>query len=75
MSEQFGLLYALPSALQGAASVLDIGGTLEEYNPSENEEQADFHAIRSDWRAVGDDIRAAAKQYVEQQKREFMSDW
>ena len=73
MSEQFGLLYALPSALQGAASVLDIGGTLGEYNASETDEMADFHALRSDWRAVGDDIRAAARQYVDQHKREFMN--
>jgi len=73
VSEQFGLLYALPSALQGAASVLDIGGTLGEYNASETDEMADFHALRSDWRAVGDDIRAAARQYVDQHKREFMN--
>ena len=73
MSEQFGLLYALPSALQGAASVLDLGGTLEEYNTSESPEEADFYALRSDWRSVGDDIRLAAKEFVDQHKREFLN--
>lgn len=72
MSEQFGLLYAVPSALEGAASVLDIGNTLTDYNTSTTPDQADFHAIRSDWRAIGDDLRAAAARFVKDSQQQIL---
>lgn len=35
MNDQFGLLYATPSFLEGVARAIDIGDTLTEYNYSE----------------------------------------
>ena len=63
MNEQFGLLYAIPSFAEGVARALDIGDTLTEYNYSETEDVADARALRSDWRAVGDDMRQAVIQF------------
>ena len=53
------LLYAEPSFLEGIARVTDLGATLEEYNTSPSGELADFYAIRSDWRQVGEDLSEA----------------
>ena len=63
MNEQFGLLYAAPSFLEGLARSIDIGDTLTEYNTSESGAEADTRALRSDWKAVGDDLRQAIAQY------------
>jgi hypothetical protein len=54
-----GVLYAEPSFSEGVARALDIGGTLEEYNTSRSGDDADRNALRSDWRAVGEDLREA----------------
>ncbi len=63
MNEQFGLLYAAPSFLEGIARSVDIGDTLTEYNTSENGTAADLQALRSDWLAVGNDLREAISQF------------
>jgi hypothetical protein len=52
-------LFAEPSFAEGMARVLDLGGNLNEYNRSLTDKQADFWAIYADWRATGEDIRAA----------------
>ncbi|MCB1310261.1 MAG: hypothetical protein KDK30_18890 [Leptospiraceae bacterium] len=60
------MLFPVPSFLSGAASVLDLGATLEtfdRYNYSEGEGEADFCALRSDWQAVGDDLRNALEEH------------
>lgn len=59
MGRYSDLLYAQPSFLEGMARVTDLGGTLEEYNTSPSGELADMHAIRSDWRQVGEDLAEA----------------
>lgn len=56
-------LFVTPTFLLGAASVLDIGGTLIEYNTSKSELEADTKAIRSDWQMVGQDICKALIDY------------
>ena len=56
-------LFAEPSFWEGVARVLDLGATLQEYNTSETEQQADAKAIRDDWRAVGYDLRSSIKTY------------
>ncbi len=63
MNEQFGLLYAVPSFLEGIARSIDIGDTLTEYNDSQSGHLADTRALRSDWQAVGDDLRQAMAQF------------
>ena len=64
-------LYAMPSWISGAARVLDIGGTLNEYNFSENPAEADYLAIASDWAAVGLDLQAAIDSYKVQEGTEY----
>lgn len=53
------LLFARPSFLAGAARVLDVGGTLQEYNRSLTPEDADAIALYNDFRAIGLDLEAA----------------
>jgi len=55
-------LFARPSFLAGAASLMDFGNTLLAYNESVTPEQADYLATKCDWVAVGDDLRRAVKQ-------------
>jgi hypothetical protein len=54
---QTDFLYARPNFLSGFASVIDIGGTLIEYNNSRNEVEADLRALASDWIITGKDIQ------------------
>jgi len=54
-------LFARPSFCAGLAALFDFGNTLSVYNESPTIRQADYFAIKSDWIAVGDDIRYAIK--------------
>ncbi len=71
MNEHFGLLYATPSFLEGVARAIDIGDTLTDYNGSEDGAQADARALRSDWKAVGDDMRRASAQYRQEKSQQL----
>ena len=57
------ILFAQPSFLGGAASVLDFGDTLAEYNRSLTPEQADRIALRADARQVAADFYAAVGRF------------
>lgn len=57
-------LYALPSFWGGWARILDLTGTLTEYNRSVTPKQADFFALKSDWLVVGDDLCDAYEEVV-----------
>ena len=59
MTQMSDLLFARPSFLEGMARILDMGGTLTEFNRSPDGEAADSLAIASDWYAVGQDLRNA----------------
>jgi len=63
LNENFGLLFATPSFLEGFARVLDLGGTLTQYNTTSDPREADYLALRSDWRAIGDDFYTALGEY------------
>ena len=52
-------LFARPSFWAGIAALLDFGNTLSVYNESPTPRQADYFAMKSDWVAVGNDIRYA----------------
>jgi len=65
----FGKLFAEPSFFEGMARNLDIGNTLQVYNDSLTENEADIEALKNDWQAVGDDIRVSISQY--ERKQEF----
>ena len=59
-------LFARPSFLLGVASLLDFGNTLTEYNYAVTGEQADYLAVRADWYAIGDDLKAAIRELREE---------
>ena len=66
----FGKLFARPSFAEGAGRLLDMGATMQRYNTSKTEAQADIDAIRNDWRAVGEDFRVSINQYEQTQLSE-----
>ena len=57
-------MFANPSFLEGMARVLDLGGSLQEYNRSETDAMADALAMQEDWRMTGKDIKAAIDTYA-----------
>lgn len=59
----------MPSFLQGAAKLLDLGQTLTrwDYRWVESPQEADARALASDWLAVGDDLRNAIQTYEPKQ--------
>lgn len=59
MFRQSARLFALPSLVGGMSAVLDVGGTLREYNQNLSPEEADFASMQSDWHAVGGDLKYA----------------
>lgn len=67
MSNKSTFLFARPSFIEGMARVMDLGATMQIYNDSETEKEADLKALKNDWEAVGEDVVIAAKQY-EQKK-------
>lgn len=73
MSNYTDFLYARPSFLEGMARTLDFAGVLNEYNESMSAEQADYLAMRADWRAVGEDLRHAVEQFNPKPRREASS--
>jgi len=68
-------LFARPSFLAGAAALMDFGNTLFVYNESPTPRQADYYAAKSDWVAVGNDIRRAIKELdADKEMRPITSD-
>lgn len=61
-------LFARPSFTEGFIRILDLGTTLDVYNESQTEAEADFVAIKKDWEAVGSDIRASINKYEKTKK-------
>ena len=66
MNDLFGFLYARPSAIEGVARILDFGNTLTEYNRSLTPQQADFLALRADWRVAARDLGIALSEEIEE---------
>ncbi|MDE0024953.1 MAG: hypothetical protein OXP69_11130 [Spirochaetaceae bacterium] len=58
-------LFARPSFIGGAARVLDLFGTLQEYNRSPTPDIADQRAMFNDFRAIGVDLEQVMKRYEE----------
>ena len=52
-------LFAMPSFVSGAARLLDLYCVYDLYNSSSTEREADYKAMLSDWRVVGQDILVA----------------
>ena len=66
MNNLFGFLYARPSAVEGVARIMDFGNTLNEYNYSSTSDDADFLALRADWRVVARDLGIAFKEEIQE---------
>lgn len=62
MGDRSTFLFAVPSLAEGIGRLVDFGDTLTEYNGSDSSEVADARAMRADWAAVGDDLRAALRE-------------
>ena len=69
MSGISDFLYSTPSFVSGAASIGDMFGTLLQFNESNSPAQADFFAIREDWRAVGKALSDALPSISPEMKR------
>ena len=63
-------MFARPSFIGGAARLFDFAGTLNAYNMSATGELADIRAFQEDWKAIGDDMRAALEMYRSKQSCE-----
>lgn len=57
-------LFANPSFIDGAMSVIDLFGVAQEYNDSNSEESADNRALRADASAIKNDFVNAYKATV-----------
>lgn len=58
-------LFARPSFIGGASRVLDLFGTLQEYNKSITPQIADGRAMFGDFRAIGADLEHVIKRHEE----------
>ena len=66
MNDYAALLFAKPSFLEGAARTLDMGSTFTQYNTMPSSEQADVVSLRSDWQAVGEDLKQTMARFAAQ---------
>lgn len=57
-------LFSSPSALEGAARVIDLFGTIQMYNSSETPDQADKLAFSMDIASLKSDFRASSVSLV-----------
>ena len=73
METHSDFLYARPSFLEGVARLLDMGGTLNEYNASRSGQEADDAALRSDWAAIGQDMRDAIGELEKEREAEGLT--
>lgn len=61
-------LFARPSFFEGIGRIIDLGGTLTEFNTSLGPEQADRLATASDYMAVASDLRASAERVMARER-------
>lgn len=61
-------LYTDPSFFKGMARVVDLFGSLDEYNYKTTEAEADNEALKRDWFIIGKDLFNAIKTYGKAKK-------
>lgn len=66
MNSFTSILYARPSFLEGVARIFDFCNVLQRYNIHETSEEADEHALLSDWYAIGEDMKSAVREVARQ---------
>lgn len=57
-------LFARPSILEGIARNVDLFGTMQVYNTSETDEEADLYALYADTLALQSDAKIAIDQVI-----------
>ena len=57
------VLHTRPRKILGVAQILDFGNTMRTYPTFATANEADAHALRSDWAMVGLDIRHAIDRF------------
>lgn len=57
------MIFARPSFIEGIVRLIDLGGTLNIYNESGTEDEADYKALHNDWIMVGNDIKSSIENY------------
>jgi len=62
-------LFAQPSFASGIGRLVDFGCSLNDYNNSRNQAEADVRASVSDWLSVGDDIQSAINAAIDEDGR------
>lgn len=65
LSSRTAILFARPSFIEGVSRIMDLTGTLSEYNQSETPQEADFNALWSDWCSVGSDLSEGIRQHAQ----------
>ena len=73
MRRRYFIRYARPGFFEGMARIMDFGNTLNRYPRYRSASEEDTLALRSDWIAVGGDIRAAILEFDEIQMDERAS--
>lgn len=63
-SKRTDFLVAQPSFWSGFARLFDFFGTFDNYNHSQNEQEADARAFNNDWNMVAQDFNQAATTYL-----------
>ena len=58
-------LFGKVSIMEGIGSIIDLGGSIPEYNQSITNEEADSRAIYNDFAAVGSDLLFAQNNIIE----------
>lgn len=61
-------LYAKPTFIGGAATVIDLFGVAQRYNVSPTPEEADRKALMSDWLALGNDFKLATDKVISERQ-------
>ena len=52
-------LFTVPTFWEGFGRIIDLIGTMNDYNVSQTPQEADAKALRSDWEALRFDARTA----------------
>ncbi len=62
-------LFSNPSLIEGISRILDIGNTINIYNDSRTELEADLKALHRDWYIVGNDLRCSIEKYEQETQK------
>lgn len=66
LSRTSSYLFSRPSFLEGFSRIFDFSSSLNTYNDSPTEQEADMLALSNDWKAIGMDVKVALCAYTNQ---------